>query len=209
MQSGDRALIQIVDAALAEAARKSGAWLVCRPGCNQCCIGPFAISQLDAWRLGRGLAELQAQDPKRAGRVRERARDYVTRQAAAFPGDPVTGVLDEGGEAEERFSEFADDEPCPALDPDTGLCDLYDARPLTCRMFGPPLRSGSDDLGVCELCFDGASDEEIAACAVEMDSADLESALLGELEKTTGARGETIVAYALAESWRTTTKSDS
>jgi Fe-S-cluster containining protein len=209
MHSGDRALIQIVDAALAEAARKSGAWLVCRPGCSQCCLGPFAISQLDAWRLQRGLAELQVQDPERAGRVRERARDYVTRLAPAFPGDPVTGVLAEGDEAEERFSKFADDEPCPALDPDTGLCDLYEARPLTCRIFGPPLRCGPGDLGVCELCFDGASEEEIAACEVEIDCGDLESALLGELEKTTGARGETIVGSALAEPWRTTTKSDS
>ena len=44
----DRALIQIVDSALAEAARRSGKWLVCRRGCTQCCIGVFPINQLDA-----------------------------------------------------------------------------------------------------------------------------------------------------------------
>ena len=43
LDSGDRALIQIVDAALSEASRKSGAWLVCQVGCTQCCIGPFPI----------------------------------------------------------------------------------------------------------------------------------------------------------------------
>jgi hypothetical protein len=59
----DRALIQIVDAALAEAARRSGEWLVCRPGCTQCCIGVFPINQLDALRLRRGLAELQKLRP--------------------------------------------------------------------------------------------------------------------------------------------------
>ena len=42
----DRSLIQIVDAALAEAARKSGAWLVCRSGCTECCMGPFSITPL-------------------------------------------------------------------------------------------------------------------------------------------------------------------
>src|SRR5690242_261004 len=46
--AGDRAFIQIVDAATAEAARRSGPWLACRPGCTQCCIGPFPITQLDA-----------------------------------------------------------------------------------------------------------------------------------------------------------------
>jgi hypothetical protein len=42
--SADRGLVQIVDSAMAEAARRSGDWLVCRPGCTQCCIGPFAIT---------------------------------------------------------------------------------------------------------------------------------------------------------------------
>ena len=96
--------------------------------------------------LRRGLAELEASDPARAARVRARAGQY---------GD-------------------GDDEPCPALDPDTGACDLYAWRPLTCRVFGPPVRSGSGAIGMCELCFEGASDEEIAACAVEIDPAVME-----------------------------------
>src|SRR2546425_8379088 len=198
IDSGDRGLIQIVDAALAEAARKSGPWLVCRPGCTQCCIGPFPITQLDAHRLRRGLAELETHHPERAARVHERVRQAVARMSLDFPGDPSTGVLAGDDAAQERFDHFADDQPCPALDPDTGTCDLYAARPITCRTFGPPLRCGSEHVGVCELCFDGASDAEIAACEVEVDDDGLESALLEELEKTTGARGQTTVAFSLA-----------
>jgi len=198
LDSGDRALIQIVDAALAESARKSGAWLVCRVGCTQCCIGPFPISQLDARRLGSGLAELEARDPERGARVRERAGQSVARIRSSFPGDRMTGRLDENEEAEQRFADFADDEPCPALDPATGSCDLYATRPITCRTFGPPVRCGPDAVGVCELCFAGANDEDIAACEVEADVEGLELALLAELEQTTGARGRTIVAFALA-----------
>ena len=197
LDSGDRALIQIVDAALAEATRKSGAWLVCRLGCTQCCIGPFPISQLDARRLRGGLAELEARDPERGALVRERARQYVARISSSFPGDPATGTLAETAEAEQKFASFADDEPCPALDPETGACDLYAARPITCRTFGPPVRCGSDAVGVCELCFVGATDDEIAACEVEADVDALESALLEEIEQTTAARGQTIVAFAL------------
>jgi Fe-S-cluster containining protein len=193
----DQALIQIVDSALADTARRSGEWLVCRRGCTQCCIGVFSINQLDARRLRQGLADLEALAPERATRVRERAREAVDRLAPEFPGDPVTGLLDEGEIAEQQFADFANDEPCPALDPATGNCELYESRPMTCRTFGPPVQS-EGGLGVCELCFHGASDEEIAACEMISDPDDLESDLLRRLERSTGARGETIVAFALA-----------
>src|SRR5713101_5355513 len=96
----DHALVQIVDSALADATRKSGEWLVCRPGCTQCCIGPFPISQLDAARLRQGLVELGTDDPQRAARVRDRARDSVARLTHTFPGDPSTGILGEDTESE-------------------------------------------------------------------------------------------------------------
>jgi Fe-S-cluster containining protein len=185
---GDRELIQIVDAAMAEAARKSGAWLVCRPGCYSCCLGLFPISQLDAARLQRGLAELATSDPARAIRVQERARDQSERISRDFPGASIQALLD---------SDRYDEEPCPALDPEAGTCDLYGSRPITCRTFGPPVRCGSESVGVCELCFDGASDQEIAACEVEVDPDDVESELVGEVEEMTGERGNTIVALAL------------
>ncbi len=195
--AGDQKLIQIVDSALADAAKRSGNWLACRPGCTQCCIGTFSINQLDALRLRRGLADLEDHAPERAAAVRQRAREAVARLRKDFPGDPATGLLDEGVEAEQRFADFANDDPCPVLDPATGLCELYESRPMTCRVFGPPVRS-EDGLGVCELCFQGASDKEIAACEMKPDPEDLESDLLTELEKRTGAHGRTIVPFCLA-----------
>ena len=201
MPVADGALIQIVDAALADAARRSGEWLVCRPGCTQCCVGVFAINQLDVARLQQGLADLEKTDSQRAKRIRERARDSMQRLSAEFPGNAKTGVLDaavfdEGSEAEERFAAFANDEVCPVLDPETGLCDLYGARPMTCRTFGPPVRA-EGGLGVCELCFHGATDKQIAACEMVADPDDLETKLLRKLEKTRGPRGRTIVAFAV------------
>jgi Fe-S-cluster containining protein len=198
----DQGLIQIVDSALADAARRSGKWLVCHIGCTQCCIGAFPINQLDAARLRRGLAELELSAPARAEAVRARARDAVARLSADFPGDPVSGLLDEGEDAALRFSDFGNDEPCPALDPVTGKCELYESRPMTCRVFGPPVRS-EDGLGVCELCFQGATNKEIAACEMKADPDDLESALVDKLEKSTGACGNTIVAFRLASRGRT------
>jgi Fe-S-cluster containining protein len=195
--SQDTQLIQIVDAALADTARRSGDWLVCRPGCTQCCVGVFPIHQLDVARLQQGLADLAAADPQRANSVLERARISVERLSDDFPGDPLTGLLEESEEAEARFEDFANDEPCPALNPTTGLCDLYLSRPMTCRVFGPPVRSGQG-LGVCELCYHGASEEQIAACEMIPDPEGLEEQLLLEFESSSSRQGRTLVAFALA-----------
>jgi Fe-S-cluster containining protein len=192
---GDQQLVQIVDAALADATRRSGDWLKCRPGCTQCCVGVFAISQLDAARLREGLEKLERTDAAKATRLKQRIAASRKKLSKGFPGNSATGVLDESDDAQERFDEFANDVPCPVLDPKTGTCDLYDSRPMTCRAFGPPIRT-DEGLGVCELCFKGASAEQIAACEMEVDPGDLEAKLLRDLERRTGARGQTIVAMA-------------
>jgi Fe-S-cluster containining protein len=193
LPSADSKLVQIVDAAFADAARRSGEWLVCRPGCTQCCHGVFEITLLDAARLQEGLRGLRANDPKRAARVRVRAEEAVARLSPTFPGDVKTGMLN--GD-EEAFERFADEEPCPALDPETGTCDLYAARPITCRVFGPPVKQ-EGGLGVCELCFQGATDEEVSRCEMVPDPEDLESQLVCEVEDVRGEEGYTIVAFAL------------
>jgi Fe-S-cluster containining protein len=176
----DAELIRIVDAALAEAVRKSGAWLACRPGCAECCIGPFPVSPLDARRLRDGLRSV---DPAIAARILERARDSVARLERNYPGDTVARVIAE--------DEAGMDEPCPALDPETRTCDLYQWRPITCRTFGPPMRMGGESLAICELCFDGATPEEVEACEVEIEPRVIEAALAADGES------ETLVAYAL------------
>jgi Fe-S-cluster containining protein len=196
ISSRDSELVQIVDAALADSTCRSGSWLACRPGCTQCCVGVFAINQLDALRLRHGLGELEQHDPERAKRVRQRVKASVSRLSPDFPGNPSTGILADDTANEDQFEDFANDEPCPALDPATGMCDLYHARPMTCRVFGPPMRS-EGGLGVCELCFHGATSEQIAACELHLDTGDLESKLLEDVQRTTQRRGDTIVAFAL------------
>jgi len=181
----DSDLIQIVDAALARAARLAGPWLACRPGCAECCIGPFAITPLDAQRLREGLAALASSDPPRAARVRARAAQSAARLSRDYPGDTVAQVLAIDGAGE--------DELCPALDPETRTCDLYAARPITCRTFGPPVRFEGESLAVCELCFQGATPAEVVACAVDIGPARLEADLVSGLPP----QPDTIVAFVL------------
>lgn len=192
----DAELVQIVDASLADAARRAGDYLVCRIGCTQCCHGAFAINALDAARLHVGMKALRASDPVLAEAVEQRARTWIDEHGQDFPGDLETGVLGSSDADHASFENFADDAACPALDPATGRCDVYAWRPMTCRVFGPPIRAtgedGSEGLGHCELCFVAATPEQVAACEMPVPS-ELESELLGEL----GANAETVVAFAL------------
>jgi Fe-S-cluster containining protein len=189
----DSKLVQIVDSALADAARRAGSWLACRPGCTQCCHGAFAVNSLDALRLRDGMQALQAADPVTAAAIEQRARAWLAEFGADFPGDAATGILGASEEEQARFEDFANDAPCPALNPHTGLCDVYTWRPMTCRVFGPPVRmSEGESLGCCELCFVGASAEEIVACEMQVPHA-----LEANLVEQTGDLRETIVAFAL------------
>ena len=194
--AADAKLVQIMDTNLAEAARRAGSHLACRIGCTQCCHGAFAINALDALRLRKGMEELRAADPLRAQQIEQRARAWINRYAPDFPGDLVTGTLGTSDEERERFEDFADDAACPALDPATGRCEVYAWRPMTCRIFGPPVRSagehGEEGLGHCELCFTTATPEEVAACEMPVQH-ELEAELLEQI----GNPQETVVAFAL------------
>ena len=195
---GDRELVQIMAAALADAAARSGHWLACRPGCNQCCTGVFRIGPLDAERLRAGLAGTHAE---KAELIRDRVRESVARLTPDFPGDASTGILYEDDDSLDRFEDFADEEVCPVLDPITGTCDLYAHRPMTCRTFGPPVRTAEEGFGVCELCFVGAPEEAVAAAELHLPDPSLEAAL----DEETGLTGTTIVAFALMASGETKT----
>jgi Fe-S-cluster containining protein len=198
-------LIQIVTAALASATARSGEHLVCRPGCTQCCIGVFPIAQQDAARIREGLASLTQTDPARAVRIHTRVAASLTRLDPWFPGgrDPgdlaTYGILSEDEQSTTLFEEFANDEPCPVLDPATETCDLYSHRPILCRTFGPPMRTPEQNLATCELCYTHATTAEIAACELDPAIPALEAASNQAFNAAHHLHGETLIAYALRD----------
>jgi Fe-S-cluster containining protein len=192
----DAQLVQIVDGSLADAARRAGDLLACRIGCTQCCHGAFAINALDAARLREGMSTLCATNPALADAIELRARAWLGEHGSGFPGDSETGAVGTSIADQARFEDFANDAACPALDPATGRCDVYDWRPMTCRVFGPPIRAtgenGAEGLGHCELCFIGATPEQVAACEMPVPHS-----LEAELLEAIGSKDETVVAFAL------------
>jgi len=182
-----------MSASFADAAKRAGNHLLCKPGCSQCCHGTFALSPLDALRLREGMEVLRSTKPDLAREVEHRASMWLVEHEAGFPGNFETGALGTTPEERERFEGYGNDAPCPALDTETGLCDVYQWRPMTCRLFGPPVRMGEGNaLAHCELCFKEASEAEVAACEMEVPT-DIESDLLAEIP----SKDETVVAFAL------------
>lgn len=165
----DRRLIQIVDAAMAEAMRRGGSLVQCRLGCTECCEGPFEINSLDAFRLRRGLQSLRAADPAAAISIVERARNFA------------------GG----------DSDPCPVLDRATGACLLYEYRPMICRTFGPAVSSGPGAVAVCHLNYVESDPRELLAIAIDPDPEGLEAALLAALDAAQ-SDGDFTIAAALS-----------
>lgn len=195
-------LIQITDAAIASSYERAGRgsglaqgeWMACRPGCHQCCIGVFPVSALDARRLREALAA--APIDVRKG-IEVRAAASRSRLEPGFPGDASTGQLFTEAQHEEAFEDFANDEPCPVLDPLTGTCELYAARPVPCRTFGPPMPV-EDGYAVCELCFVGAPPEEVNRCAVDAGFLREEEHASRRHAEATGEPNPTLIAFALS-----------
>lgn len=189
----DRALLAAVQQSLSQGERSLADRLDYGRGCPRCCYGPFPINALDARRLRRGLASLAARDPVRAQAITDRARAQVELYAPAFPG--VAGRLRGDDDAVEAFCSDFGREPCPALSA-SGRCDLYEARPIACRTFGPPVRIGAQVLPACDWCFHGTEAERERPAAV-VDPEGREDAILDRLEAA-GFWGDTVIAHALA-----------
>jgi Fe-S-cluster containining protein len=139
------------------------------------------------------METLRATDPALAAEIERRAARWIFEHGSSFPGNLEKGVLGNSAEERERFEEFANEAACPALDPETGRCDVYQWRPMTCRVFGPPVRMGDGEaLAHCELCSIRATPAEVLACEMTVPY-DLEAELLDEIP----SKDETVVAFAL------------
>ena len=197
LERADTKLLQDLDDGFVEASRRAGAWVACGPGCSECCIGPFPITRLDARRLRRGLSDLSRDDPERASQILDRVLHAARALVDGYPGDAVCGRLSGDVETLDRFFEHHGSLPCPVLDPATGRCDLYAARPVSCRTYGPPLRFFGENAPPCPLCFKEAPTAIVERCRFEPDPRGLEDAILSKMGVSPGDDWETLIPFAL------------
>lgn len=138
-----RALLASLDEWFAAAQADHPGVIPCAGGCSSCCHGPFDISVADALLVREAV---RRQPAERRAELEARALLALETQRAAAPG--WAAPYDVADLGEEGFDELGDtlaDEPCPMLDAD-GRCDIYDDRPLVCRLIGLPLRTSEGGL---------------------------------------------------------------
>lgn len=122
--------------------QKYGSKIKCRKGCSQCCYQIFRITSLDAYIIKNHLDRLPYEEKDS---LREKAKSYIKN-------------FSENNSDGESF--LKQSIPCPALG-NEGECTIYEARPVICRRFGPPIYDYKtpDNIFACELNFE--SGEEI------------------------------------------------
>lgn len=173
--------------------------LSCRTGCFGCCVGLFTITFPEALALRAAVADLT--EETRAA-VLVRAARAVATSAASFPGDSAAGVLDpaRGDAREDAWLAAVRETACPALDPPSGRCTVYAARPTNCRTYGLALRA--DDailLPACELNLPSAPPARVLETAIDAARLWGVDRTLVEVAASAGlpAGVETTVAHAL------------
>lgn len=122
---------------------KYGDKIKCRKGCSQCCSQIFRITQLDAEIIKDYLNKTSIGEKNQ---LLEKASDYIFK-------------LRQEIQNENEYHKVIK-LPCPALD-GNGACMIYEARPVICRKFGPPIYDYKNpgNLFACELNF--SNGEEI------------------------------------------------
>lgn len=111
----------------------------CRPGCSDCCHALFDLSLVEAMYINRAFVNAFSTGRQRSDIV-ERASELDRRLArlkrdmfrAEKNGEDVAAIMAEAAKMRAR---------CPLLN-DERTCMLYDARPITCRLYGVPLDIG-------------------------------------------------------------------
>lgn len=151
--SSDAKLVQIVDAAVAAAARVAGDLLTCRSGCMHCCIGPFTVTERDLKRLRVGY---DAAPKEKRERIALRSVEAREAMRDGFPGDWPRGRVARQDKAD-AFDSLHPWLPCPILDLETGSCSLHAWRPIACRLHGPALRMNGLDVQHCRLNYGDAN----------------------------------------------------
>jgi len=117
----------------------------CELACADCCHAPFDISLVEAMYLNQRFNSLHPKGDERF-RLTEAAnrsdREHYRLKHKAWKAHKA-------GIADERIIEdFARERIRCALLSENNSCEMYDARPVTCRLYGAPLNIGGS-LKVC------------------------------------------------------------
>jgi len=151
----------------------------CEVYCCDCCYAVFDVTFIESvyinYHFNRSLARKERRQALRRAEKADRKFYQIKHKLQKM-------YIDQGKSPEEVLFHLAQERvPCPLLN-DKKLCDLYDRRPITCRVYGIPTSIG----GTPRICEQSAFKEGTSYPAVNLDNMndrlfDLSRGLLQEI----------------------------
>lgn len=131
--------------------------IVCHKGCSECCRGLFDITLLDALYLKRGFDMLPGSIKTECVQKASRRLELLTRVNTTFV-EPwlLNGIPEDDWDA---LMPEDDEAPCLLLS-NSGVCQVYEHRPMTCRLNGIPLIDVSGEELFDEWCTLNFTEED-------------------------------------------------
>jgi Fe-S-cluster containining protein len=129
------ALVQGVDQSVRQIREGHPEGIRCAEKCSDCCYAVFDLSLVEAVYLNVHFFHLL--DKEKQDAILERA-DRADRQYYKLKRKLHKMMVQEGKKEEEALLQTAEERiRCPFLN-ESDLCDLYEKRPITCRVYGVP-----------------------------------------------------------------------
>ncbi len=133
-----KALVQQVDAVFEKVQEEFSECVVCEVGCSDCCHALFDLTLIEAMFIKSQFDALIPNEQRakliEKANVADRKVYKLKRGAskALQEGKPEAEILEDMARQKIR---------CPLLD-DNNKCELYESRPITCRLYGIPTEIG-------------------------------------------------------------------
>jgi Fe-S-cluster containining protein len=135
----------------------------CEIYCSDCCHAVFDVTLIEAVYINNHFNRSLNRKERRP--ILRRA-EKIDRQYYQIKRKLQKMYIDQGKPPEEVLSHLAEERvPCPMLN-DEKLCDVYDKRPITCRVYGIPTSIG----GKPHICKESGFKEGTAYPTVNMDN---------------------------------------
>jgi Fe-S-cluster containining protein len=129
-----RSLVAQVDAVFKQVQEEYGQCVACKVGCSDCCHALFDLTLIEAMFIKHQFDRAIPREARQGILERANAADrkvYKLKREASKAhqeGKPETEILEDM--AKERIR-------CPLLD-EGEKCEMYESRPITCRLYGIP-----------------------------------------------------------------------
>ena len=131
-------LSQLTDQVFDQVKTKYPECVTCKTECADCCHAMFDLSLIEALYINHQFKK-RFTDEEQAALLE--VANKADRQAYQIKRKAATAVKGGASETEVLESLAAERVRCPLLN-DKDLCDLYDHRPITCRLYGIPTAIG-------------------------------------------------------------------